>query len=75
MAVNSVKIENNAKKSGILKFLKGIKSEVKIITWASKKDAKKALVAVAVVTIIYVILVGGFDYIFQNFFEWILKLK
>jgi len=75
MAVNSMKVKNNAKKSGILNFFKGIKAEVKIITWPSKEETKKALIAVAVVTLVYVILVGGFDYIFQNFFEAILKLK
>lgn len=68
-------VKNNAKKGGVFKFLKGMKAEVKIITWPSKKETKKALIAVAVVALIYVILVGGFDYIFQNLFEAILKLK
>jgi len=75
MAGNSINVQNNAKKGGILKFFKGIRAEVGIITWPSKKETKKALIAVAVVTLIYVILVGGFDYIFQNLFEAILKLK
>ena len=75
MGGNSINIQDSAKKSGILKFFKGIKAEVKIITWPSEKETKKALIAVAVVTLIYVILVGGFDYVFQNLFEAILKLK
>ncbi|PRR79815.1 preprotein translocase subunit SecE [Clostridium vincentii] len=75
MAGNSINVQNNAKKSGIVKFFKGMKAEIKIITWPSKKETKKALIAVAVVTLIYVIWVGGFDYIFQNLFEAILKLK
>ena len=75
MAGNSINVKNNAKKGGVLKFFKGMMAEVKIITWPSKEETKKALIAVAVVTLIYVILVGGFDYIFQNLFEAILKLK
>ena len=75
MNANSIRVKNNAKKGGALNFFKGIKAEVKIITWPSKEETKKALIAVAVVTLIYVILVGGFDYVFQNLFEAILKLK
>ena len=76
MAVNSsTKVHNTAKKGGILKFFREIKAEVKRITWPNKKDTKKAIIAVAVATIIYTVLVGGFDYIFQNLFEAILKLK
>lgn len=75
MAGSSISVQNDAGKSGVLKFFKGMKKEVKTISWPSKKETKKALIAVAVVTIIYIIVVGGFDYIFQNLFEAILKLK
>ncbi len=76
MAVNSsTKVQNTAKKGGVFKFFREIKAEVKRITWPDRKDTKKAIIAVAVATIIYTILVGGFDYIFQNLFEAILKLK
>ena len=76
MAVNSsTKVQNTTKKGGVLKFFKEIKAEVTRITWPNKKDTKKAIIAVAVATIIYTVLVGGFDYIFQNLFEAILKLK
>ena len=76
MAVNSsTKVQNTTKKGGVLKFFKEIKAEVKRITWPNKKDTKKSIIAVAVATIIYTVLVGGFDYIFQNLFEAILKLK
>ena len=76
MAVNSsAKVQNNAKKGGILKFFREIKAEIKRITWPSKDETKKALIAVSVVTILYTVIVSGFDYIFQNLFEVILKLK
>ena len=60
---------------GLLNFFRGMKSEVKRITWPSKNETKKALIAVGVVVLIYVILVGGLDYIFQNLFKFILNFK
>ena len=62
-------------KGGLLKFFREVKAEVKRITWPSKNETKKALIAVGVVVLIYVVLVGGLDYIFQNLFQWIFKLK
>ena len=77
MAVKeNVKVAKNpSKKGGILKFFREVKAEVKRITWPSKNETKKALIAVGVVVLIYIVLVGGFDYIFQNLFEFILKFK
>ncbi|MDU5108187.1 MULTISPECIES: preprotein translocase subunit SecE [unclassified Clostridium] len=62
-------------KGRLLKFFREVKAEVKRITWPSKNETKKALIAVGVVVLIYVVLVGGLDYIFQNLFEWIFKFK
>ena len=63
------------KNGGIFKFFREVKAEIKRITWPSKNETKKALIAVGVVVLIYIVLVGGLDYIFQNLFEWIFKLK
>lgn len=71
--VNLTKSSPN--RGGILKFFREVKAEVKRITWPSKNDTKKALIAVGVVVLIYIVLVGGLDYIFQNLFEFILKFK
>jgi preprotein translocase subunit SecE len=60
---------------GIFKFFRELKAEIKRITWPSKNESKKALIAVGVVVLIYLILVGGLDYIFQNLFGIFLKLK
>ncbi|MGL5647577.1 MAG: preprotein translocase subunit SecE [Clostridium sp.] len=74
--MTSNKVDNApSKKGGLISFLKGIKNEFKRIVWPSKEETKKALIAVLGFTIIYVVLVGGFDYIFQNLFEVVLKLK
>ncbi|GAA0086558.1 preprotein translocase subunit SecE [Clostridium perfringens] len=67
--------KNSPDKGGVFKFFREVKAEVKRITWPSKNDTKKALIAVGVVVLIYIVLVGGLDYIFQNLFKFILKLK
>jgi preprotein translocase subunit SecE len=56
-------------------FFRDVKAEVKIITWPSKNETKKSLVAVLIFTLIYIILVGGLDFVFKNLFAMILKLK
>jgi len=75
MAGNIINSETKSKKGGILGFFKSMRTEVKRISWPSKVDTKKAIIAVATVSLIYTFVVGGFDYIFQNLFEAILKLK
>ena len=76
MTKNNAKSKSEAKKNGgIIKFFKDIKGEVKRITWPKKNEVKKTFMAVAIFVLIYIVLVGGFDYIFQNLFEVILKLK
>lgn len=75
MASSNVKSKGTTQKGGVIKFFREVKAEVKRITWPSKKETKKALIAVAVFVVIYFILVGGLDYIFKNLFDVILKLK
>lgn len=74
-AKNNAKTESVAKKNGLFGFLREVKAEVKRITWPSKDETKKALIAVVIFTLIYILLVGGLDFIFKNLFEIILKLK
>ena len=68
--IKSKSSENN----NHFKFFKEMKAEVKSITWPSKDDTKKALIAVGVVVLIYLILVGGLDLIFTNLFKFIFNL-
>jgi preprotein translocase subunit SecE len=70
-----VKTGKAVQKSSLFGFFREVKAEVKRITWPSKEETKKALIAVLIFTIIYIILVGGLDFIFKNLFEMILKLK
>ncbi len=72
---NNAKASKAVKKRGLIDFFKDVKAEVKIITWPTKNETQKALVAVLVFTIIYVLLVGGLDAVFNHLFTMILKLK
>lgn len=71
----NVKNEKAVKGNGLISFLKDVKAEVKKITWPSKDETKKAFVAVMVFTLMYTILVGGMDSIFEKLLQAILKLK
>ena len=74
-AKNEIKTEKTVKKNSLFSFFREVKAEVKRITWPSKDETKKAFVAVVIFTLIYIVLVSGFDFIFKNLFEMILKLK
>lgn len=72
---NNVKTGKAVQKSSLFSFFREVKAEVEKITWPSKNETKKALIAVLIFTVIYIVLVGGFDFIFKSLFEMILKLK
>ena len=74
-AKNNAKTEKTIEKNGLIGFFTEVKAEVKRITWPSKDETKKAFIAVIVFTLMYTILVGGLDSIFDNLFKMILKLK
>lgn len=62
----------NMKKSpfkGLVGYFKELKAETQRITWPSKADAKKAIIAVIVFCAIYVILVAILDFGFDNLFN------
>ena len=72
---DNVKTEKVVKSNSLVSFFKDVKAEFKKITWPSKDETKKAFVAVMGFTLMYTILVGGFDSIFRKLFDLILKLK
>ena len=74
--MTSKKVKSTAStKGGKSNFFKDVLAEFKRITWPSKEETKKALIAVLGFALVYIVLVGGLDYIFQNLFEVVLKLK
>ena len=74
-AKNSVKTDKAIKSNGLFSFFREVKVEVKKITWPSKDETKKAFIAVILFTLMYTILVGGLDFIFESLFKIILTLK
>ncbi|WP_300375525.1 preprotein translocase subunit SecE [Clostridium sp.] len=60
---------------GIMKFFRGVKAEIKRITWPPKEEAKKAIVAVIVFTAISIASIGVMDFVFKNLFELVFGLK
>ncbi|MGL5764542.1 MAG: preprotein translocase subunit SecE [Sarcina sp.] len=74
MAANGKVKEPTAKAVGPIQFLREVKAEVKRITWPSKEEAKKAIIAVFIVVILAVILVGSVDFVFKNLFELVFKI-
>lgn len=63
------------KKKGLINFFREVKAEFKKITWPSKQDTKKNLIAVIIFTVIFILVVGGMDLIFKNLFELVFGLK
>ena len=74
MAVNgNLKTKGKTDQKGIVNFFKDLKAEAKRITWHSKKDIKKATIAVTSFSLLYVVFVGFLDYGFNNLFRLIFK--
>lgn len=76
MAVDGkAKIASNTEKKDVRSIFRGVKAEMKRITWPTKKSVKKASVAVVVLCAVYVAYVGVIDFLFQNLFQLIFKTK
>jgi len=74
MAVTgNVKVKKKLNQKGIVKFFRELKTEAKRITWSSKQDVKKATLAVATFSFLFVIFVGLLDYGFNNLYKLIFK--
>jgi preprotein translocase subunit SecE len=74
MAVNgNLKGKSKSSHKGIVNFFKELKAEAKRITWSSKKDIKKATIAVASFSLLYIVFVGFLDYGFNNLYKVIFK--
>ncbi|CAM2765875.1 preprotein translocase subunit SecE [Hathewaya histolytica] len=67
------KNEISSNNKGFINFFRGLKAEFKRITWAPKKDVKKATAAVVSFCILYMVLVGTLDAVFVNLYKLIFK--
>lgn len=73
MAVSKKLANKDNSKQGFIQFFKELKAEFKRITWASKEDVKKALIAVLVFCGIYIIYVSFIDMGFIKLYDIIFK--
>ena len=74
-AKSNSKTEKAVKKNSFFGFFREVKAEFKQITWPSKQETKKNLIAVIVFTVIFILVIGGMDLIFKNLFELVFGLK
>ena len=68
MGVDDKSSMKHGSSNKFVNFFIGIKAEIKRITWASKKDTKKALIVVLVFCLVWIVLVSAMDFGFDNFF-------
>lgn len=68
-------VQHSEKKFGLINFFREVKAEFKQITWPSKQETKKNLIAVIIFTVIFILVIGGMDLIFKNLFELVFGLK
>jgi len=74
MAVNgNVKKTKASVGTRFVKFFKELKSEFKRITWASKKDVKKATIAVITFCVIFIAIITVLDFGFNHLYKLIFK--
>lgn len=74
-AHDNVKKVNKPATSGnsFFNFFKGLVSEFKRITWASKENVKKATATVIAFCFMYVVIVGLMDFGFNSVVQLMLK--
>lgn len=63
-----------SKEGGIINFLKAVRREIEKTTWPTGEQVKKALLAVAVVVLIYALLTGVFDFLIGLVMQYILQI-
>jgi preprotein translocase subunit SecE len=74
MAVNgNVKKMHEPVLKHISRFFIELKAETKRITWASKKETKKATAAVLTFCVIYIVLISAMDFSFNHLFNLVFK--
>lgn len=57
-----------------IKFLKEVRSELKRVTWPTKKEAIRLTSVVIAVSIVVGIYIGVLDYLFTKIMELLLKI-
>lgn len=63
-----------SKEGGIINFLKAVKREIEKTTWPTSEKVQKAIIAVAVVVLIYALLTGVFDFLIGLVMQYVLQI-
>ncbi len=63
-----------SKEGGIINFLKAVKREIEKTTWPTSEKVQKAILAVAVVVLIYALLTGVFDFLIGLVMQYVLQI-
>ncbi len=63
-----------SKQGGIINFLKAVRNEIEKTTWPTSEQVKKAIVAVAIVVLVYAILTGVFDFLIGLIMQFVLQI-
>jgi len=66
MATKKSNTKEAKKENGIIGFFKGAKSELKKVSWPTKKELRNYTVIVIVVVAIITILIWGLDFVFKG---------
>ena len=63
-----------SKQGGIINFLKAVRKEIEKTTWPTSEQVKKAIVAVAVVALVYALLTGVFDFLIGLIMQFVFQI-
>lgn len=63
-----------SKEGGVVNYLKAVWREVKKTTWPTPEQVKKALIAVLMITFIYAIMTGVFDFLIGLVMQYVLQI-
>lgn len=63
-----------SKEGGIINYLKAVRREIEKTTWPTSEKVQKAIVAVAIIVLIYASLTGVFDFLIGLFMQYVLQI-
>jgi preprotein translocase subunit SecE len=62
------------KAGGLRGFMRDTRGELRKVSWPTRREAQSLTVVVIIVMVVMAIFLGGFDYLFFQFFELIWAL-
>jgi preprotein translocase subunit SecE len=56
---------------GIRQYLREVRDEMRKVAWPDKPEVKRYSIIVIITVVVYTALVGGLDYLFSEFSQWL----